>query len=286
MKPEPKLDALLKADFGTFFIVRVEEMIRLMKLPVPPTRATSHTFIYLTDGEATMNIGSATYTIRRHEGLFVPAGQVFSFENVDINQGYLCNFHDGFIIGKFGSRDRLLAFEFLKVWGNFHIRFGDLAAQYVLQGLERIFHDYSEHGLQHTDLLQSYWVALLYEVNEAYEPLTDGRPPRSVALANRFKELLFSNCKTHHRVTDYAALLNVTPNHLNKILKQTTGKSPTRWIDETLIVEAKVLLYQTDFTINEVAAEIGIFDSSYFSRLFKKYEGITPSHFRKMIETS
>jgi AraC family transcriptional regulator, transcriptional activator of pobA len=81
-------------------------------------------------------------------------------------------------------------------------------------------------------------------------------------------------------------MLNITPNHLNKLVKTITGKSPTKWIDDTLVLEAKVLLYQTSLTINEVASEIGIYDQSYFSRLFKKYEGITPLEFRKKIEKS
>ena len=69
-------------------------------------------------------------------------------------------------------------------------------------------------------------------------------------------------------------------------MKSITEKSPTKWIDETLVLEAKVLLYQTELSINEVANEIGIEDQSYFSRLFKKYEQVTPLQFRKMIEIS
>ena len=285
MKAEPRLDSLLKADFDTFFIVRVEEMIRLMKLPVPPTRSTSHTFIYLTAGEAVMSIGSETYTIYQNEGLFVPAGQVFSFSNADINQGYLCHFHHDFAVGKFGSPEGLNAFEFLKVWGNLRVRFDPITAQYVVHGLARMLTEYSEHGLRRVDLLRAYWVALLYEVDGVYEPPSLDSRSRSVSLTHRFRELLVANVTTHHRVTDYAAALNITPNHLNKVVKQTTGKSPTRWIDEALVIEAKVLLYQTDFTIGEVAAEVGISDPSYFSRLFKKYEGITPLQFRHRIKT-
>lgn len=83
MKPEQKLNDILKSDFGIFFITRVEDMIRLIRLPVPPTRATTHTFIYLTEGEAVMSIGSEAYTIYKDECLVVPAGQVFSFNNLD-----------------------------------------------------------------------------------------------------------------------------------------------------------------------------------------------------------
>lgn len=84
----------------------------------------------------------------------------------------------------------------------------------------------------------------------------------------------------------YARLLHITPNHLNKTVKQLTGKTPTRWIDETLVLEAKMLLYQTGLSIGQVAEDIGMQDPSYFSRMFKKYEGVTPLAFRKMMQMS
>jgi AraC family transcriptional regulator, transcriptional activator of pobA len=113
--PEKHLDDLLKPDFGKFFIVKVEDMIRLIKLPVPPTKATTHSLIYLTEGEATMTIGSESFKIFKDECLIVPAGQVFSFDNLDINKGFLCNFHNDIIIGKFGKNELLQDFEFLNV---------------------------------------------------------------------------------------------------------------------------------------------------------------------------
>jgi len=81
-------------------------------------------------------------------------------------------------------------------------------------------------------------------------------------------------------------LLNVTPNHLNKSVKSTTGKSATKWIDETILLEAKYLLYQTTLSINEIAMQVGHEDHSYFSRFFKKHEGITPIQYRKLIDKS
>ena len=286
IRSEHKLDTLLKSDFGKFFIVKVEDMIRLIKLPVPPTRATTHTFIYLTSGEAIMTIGSDTYKIFKDECLVVPAGQVFSFDNLDINKGYLCNFRNDIIIGKFGKSDLLNDFEFLSVWGNPRISLDKQTSQYVRQLLKRIFFDYSENGLNNLDIIQSNFIALLCEVNRIYKPLSNSSQTSAVTLTNRFKGLVFTNIKSKHLVSDYASLLHITPNHLNKSVKTITGKSPIKWIDEAVVLEAKVLLYQTDLTINEVASEIGIYDQSYFSRLFKKYEGVTPLEFRKRIEKS
>ncbi len=286
MKPEKKLNDILKPDFGKFFITKVEDMIRLIKLPVPPARATTHIFIYLTEGEAVMNIGSETCTIHKDECLFVPAGQVFSFNNVDENKGYLCSFHNDFVIGKFGKNDLLKTFEFLTIWGNPCVKLGKQISKYMHQLLQRIFTDYKANGLTHTDILQSYFIALLCEINHVYAPLSDSQQIQSVRLTNKFKELIFKHIKTTHLVGDYASLLHISPNHLNRVVKQITGKSPTKWIDEALILEAKVLLYQTNFSMSQISEEIGICDPSYFSRLFKKYERLTPLEFRKMVEMS
>lgn len=78
-------------------------------------------------------------------------------------------------------------------------------------------------------------------------------------------------------------MLSITPNHLNKCLRTITGKSPTKWIDEAIILEAKVLLSQTTLSVNEITTELGLSDPSYFSRFFRKYEGCTPLEFRKHI---
>jgi AraC family transcriptional regulator, transcriptional activator of pobA len=284
--PEKQMDELLKPDFGKFFIVKVEDMIRLIKLPVPPTKATTHSLIYLTEGEATMTIGSESFKLFKDECLIVPAGQVFSFDNLDINKGFLCNFHDDMIVGKFGKNELLQDFEFLNIWANPRISLGKETSQFVQQLLNRILISYSQNGLQDLEIIQSYFIATLCEINLIYKPLSNSNQTTAINISNKFKALVFSNIKSKHLVTDYASLLNITPNHLNKIVRTITGKSPTKWIDDTLVLEAKVLLYQTKLTINEVASEIGIYDQSYFSRLFKKYEGITPLEFRKKIETS
>lgn len=283
---EQEIESLLHMDFGKFLVVRVEEMLRLIKLPVPPTRAVTHTLIYLTEGEAIMSIGSETYTIYAHECLLVPAGQVFAFSNLDVNKGFLCNFHDDFIVGRFARPELLQYFEFLQVWGNPRIHLGETVSGQVHLLFQRLLSEYTANGLKNPHLLQAYFVALLCEIQQVYQPLSSSSQVKSVAIANQFKALLFANIRSKHLVSDYAAMLFITPNHLNKTVKQITGKSPTKWIDETLVLEAKVLLFQTDYSVAQVAAEIGVTDASYFSRLFKKYEGITPMAFRKMIEKS
>jgi AraC family transcriptional regulator, transcriptional activator of pobA len=101
-----------------------------------------------------------------------------------------------------------------------------------------------------------------------------------------FKKLLNYNITKHRSVSFYAAELNVTPNHLNKSVRTTLGKSASALIDEMLILEAKVLMQKNDMSVGEIAYEIGFEDVSYFGRFFKKHTGFTPTEYRKSIDLS
>ncbi|GLU52547.1 hypothetical protein Dfri01_20080 [Dyadobacter frigoris] len=284
--PSDKLKDIVRVEEHKFFITRIEEMYQLVTHHVPASRSTIHSVLYLTEGEAEMKIGSEVYKIKKDEMLFVPAGQVFSFQTGDVNKGYICGLHNDMLIGKFGKTDPLKEFEFLRVWGNPMVSFDAGTSEFIHHILKRLLLEYVQNGLSNQDIFQSYLLAMFCEVKNAYQPLASTGKASSVSIANKFKELVFSNIKNKHLVSDYAFLLNISPNHLNKTVKAVTSKSPTKWIDEAIIAEAKVLLCQSDLPIGEVAQEVGFEDQSYFTRLFKKYEGVTPSDFRKMIEIS
>jgi AraC family transcriptional activator of pobA len=284
--PSEELDTLVKDESGKFFITRIEEMYRLVSQNVPASRSMIHSVLYLTEGEAVMKIGSEQYKIHRDEMLFVPAGQVFSFQTGDLNKGYICGIHPDMLTGKFGFTDIVKEFEFLGVWGNPMVKLNSQTSEFVLHIMKRLLLHYGLHGLKNQEIIQSYLLALFCEIKCDYKPLSASRQLGALSITNRFKELLFAEVKNKHRVAEYADLLHISPNHLNKAVRVITGKSPTRWIDEAIVSEARVLLCHTDLQISEIAVEVGIEDQSYFTRLFKKYEGLAPSAFRKMIERS
>ena len=69
--------------------------------------------------------------------------------------------------------------------------------------------------------------------------------------------------------------------YLTKIFKEQYGTTINAYISQKRITAAKQLLRFSDKTIEQVSAEIGINDTNYFTRLFKKIEGITPGEYRK-----
>lgn len=283
--PDKGLHSLLKEGLDKFFIVKLEDMYPHVHNAVPPSRSITHTCSFLTHGEATMNIGSGQFTIYKGDMLFVPAGQIFSFEAFDPNdkkknnKGYLCNFHPDIFIEKGVKHNLLKDFDFLQIWGYPALHPDKQTSGFVLQLLDRIYLEFTENGLRNMNIIRSYFLTLLHEVNRAYKPEKMAATPGQ-EISNRFRELVFASVREHHAVSEYAAMLNVSPNYLNKVVKAATGKSPGKWIDEAILLEAKVLLAQNDLSITEVAGAVGIEDPSYFTRLFRKYTGITPSEYR------
>lgn len=104
---------------------------------------------------------------------------------------------------------------------------------------------------------------------------------RKEELFEQFLQLLFEHCREQHVVTFYAEKLFITPQYLSLILKELTGKSANKWIDDALIVEAKMLLKAPQATVQQVADVLHFSDQSTFGKFFKKHMGVSPMEYRK-----
>ncbi|WP_281225629.1 helix-turn-helix domain-containing protein [Flavobacterium aquiphilum] len=78
-----------------------------------------------------------------------------------------------------------------------------------------------------------------------------------------------------------AGQLNLSPRYLSDLLKQETGKTALEHIHIALVMEAKNLLMSTTKTVAETAYQLGFENAPYFSRLFKKEVGQTPTEYRE-----
>ncbi|CAA9200711.1 HTH-type transcriptional activator RhaR [Flavobacterium bizetiae] len=276
---------LFKSNSDHFFCLEIGEMMQ-MQYPVPPSKHSCHTLIFVSSGQHVMKLGYQEYTTTDNEIIMVPAGQIFSLDNINnIHKGFICQFHPDILIRKYGSREMLNEFDFMKISGNPKITLDQKDVPDITAILNRLQKEYSETSNANLNIVQSYLITLFYEMNKNSVKSSKSISAAEV-IANKFKELIYTNIKTHHQVNYYASLLNVTPNHLNKSVKTVTGKSAAKWIEETILLEAKYLLYQTTLSVSEIAMQVGHEDHSYFSRFFKKHESITPVQYRKLIDKS
>jgi AraC-like DNA-binding protein len=102
-------------------------------------------------------------------------------------------------------------------------------------------------------------------------------------LVVQFKKIVDENFRSTTQVAKYAERLNVTPGHLNDVIKTSVGKTAKQIIDEKRIMEAKRLLFWANYNLKEIASLLSFEDDSYFNRFFKKHTGYTPYAFQRSI---
>ncbi|GAA4844630.1 helix-turn-helix domain-containing protein [Paenibacillus vulneris] len=74
---------------------------------------------------------------------------------------------------------------------------------------------------------------------------------------------------------------DLTPSYVSRLFKEYTGEALLDFINKTRLEEAKKLLLEQKYTVNEVAGKVGYNDVNTFLRIFKKFEGITPGKYTK-----
>jgi len=108
-------------------------------------------------------------------------------------------------------------------------------------------------------------------------------PSRPAQLVREFRFAVETRFLEFTSLADYAALLKVTPNHLNDTVREQTGQPAGEIIRQRRLLDAKRLLLHSDMSVSEIGYHLGFEDPSYFSRFFRRYEGQAPAEFRAAI---
>lgn len=106
---------------------------------------------------------------------------------------------------------------------------------------------------------------------------------RSSALARDFQLLVERQFREWQALTPYARELGVTNNHLNDVIRETTGLSAGEHIRRRRVLDAKRLLLYSGLSVSEIGFQLGFKDPSYFARFFRRYQDQTPAEFREEI---
>ena len=140
----------------------------------------------------------------------------------------------------------------------------------VIQLFELILQEYKKNQPERFELLPLYLTTLLTEFKLQEKSQPKALQNAATYLTQRYKDALSSLIYEKKSVQEFADYLSVSPNHLNKSVKITTGKSAHELLEEMRILEAKVLLSQTELSIGEIAFRLGKVDPSDFSRFLEQ----------------
>ena len=97
----------------------------------------------------------------------------------------------------------------------------------------------------------------------------------------RFISLVNTYSKTERNVSFYADKLCLTPRYLNTVIRQASQQTVMDWINQSIILEAKVLLKHSNRLVYQISDELNFPNPSFFSKFFKRMTGITPQEYQK-----
>jgi YesN/AraC family two-component response regulator len=113
---------------------------------------------------------------------------------------------------------------------------------------------------------------------------TDVLPSQTSALVKRTVIYLHENYANPLSRREIAESIRVSENHLSRIFRRELGISPWDYLNRYRIRQAKELLASTEDSVTSVALQVGFNDPAYFSRVFRRQVGQSPTAFRKQAE--
>ena len=265
-----------------FFIHSFKEDAVNLNLPLPPHKKTVNDFVFVTNGTMIKNLGIESFQLKKYDFLFTPKNNITTTEFISADlEGFYCHFSDEFI----GANPFLENLHTQPINQNyFQISQNEVFnLEFLLTRIVQLYKSLKENSNDYR-LLSFYLSTVIAEVFLTFKNVV--APKQNSDVFSKFKNLVHSQFKQHVDIKEYASQLNITPNHLNKRVKNETGKTASEIIKEITILEAKVLLLQTKMTVNEISMELGFEDASYFSRFFKNATSYSPSNYRTMIDLS
>lgn len=243
-----------------------------------PHRHDFYHIIWIGSGTATFVVDQKRHPVEGGTMIFVPPGQVHTWEEKQALEGYILSFEPALLFSQYDRPSRLL--HELTQWSNtganqgpaaedsrgaLRQRFEDLAREFCSN------EDFRDEMLraQVTELLiwlhrtSAGWAAM--EFQEHLAPLT-----------SRFLSFLEKSAGKFYRTDHYLSALSVSSRALTNAVLSETGKSPSVWIRDRTLLEARRLLTYTDLTVSEIAYRLNFRNVSYFVRFYGRLTGMSP----------
>lgn len=273
----------LLSDSHLFHFNRIETYRSHMAFPLSPHRKTVFDFIYLTKGRSVRSKGLDNYDFGANSFFFLPAYQITAHEWMSEDaEGFFCHFDAQIIHKNFSKHDFSNEFPFLQFTGDPIVQTNADFLPIIRPAFLKLEAEYTENQPFKLDLVSFCLLAMFTELKRFTQSQTKVQENSALRITRQYKDALSQYIYQKQNVADYADLLAVSPNHLNKCVKSATGKSAQDLLNDMILLEAKVLLRQSDFPISEIAYRITKQNPSDFSRFFKTKTGFTPKEYKKL----
>ncbi|KYG71591.1 AraC family transcriptional regulator [Roseivirga ehrenbergii] len=260
------------------------------KASSPPITNDCYTISFKKFVKGELNYGRTKYDFTNGALFFIAPRQVLQWDDTAVfeQKGFSINFHEDFLKGT-ELAQQIKKYSFFSYSANEALHLSPKEEKQMEAIVDSIDMEYrNNQDAFSKDIILSHLSTLLKYANRFYERQFINRKELSNSLLEQFNEKLeeyFDSGKLQEKgipsIEQIADRLSVSQRYLSDTLKKETGKTSTEHLQLYLIDEAKNILLDPNKSVTEVAYALGFEYPPYFSRLFKKKEGISPTEYRE-----
>lgn len=242
----------------------------------------AYSIYWIQEGKGTYNIDFEQYTFDDNVLFFLSPGQVFTVNSEQIKNAYKLNFvRDFYCIQTHDQEVACNGVLFNNIYSTPFVKPCKKDTAKLSFILESFIEEFQQPATAHYDMLQSYlkqFIICAVRVKKENHVIKDDTETR---LFKDFSLLVEQNFRSLHSVTAYANRLGISPKSITKHFQKLGTKTPSDFIKNRIVLEAKRMLIYTDKTVKEIAFELGFNDPAYFTRFFTKAISKSPLQFKK-----
>ncbi|WP_044268723.1 helix-turn-helix domain-containing protein [Bacteroides timonensis] len=264
---------------GIAMVINFAQMQSTLFRTGQPYRAKESRLIRITQGEGRISINLVEYDIKKQMIVVIPPNSLievieltpdYNFQVIVPENDFLPVAQGNSLTDLYGRQEIVLSLSaeewkrtdtyFSLLWDNMHCT------------------------LFHTEVVQHLVTAILYDIRymrDQKQTSTSSRLSRQEEIFNRFIALVNEYGKHEHNIGFYAGKLCLTPHYLSTVIREASGQTVMQWINQAVILEAKVLLKHSDMLVFQISDELNFPNPSFFSKFFKRTTGMTPAEYQK-----
>lgn len=281
----------LQRELGHFNVFRLENFVGDDAQPVPYKRRDFYKITFF-KGSAQLHYADRAMEVRKYALVFSNPQIPYKWEGLEsVERGNFCIFNQEF----FRSFGEILEYSVFRVGGVHLFELSEAQAEEIMAMFQKMEEEMKSNYLYKYDILRMQVMEMIHYAMKLQPSFDNEIPQRNAShrISTLFTELLERQFPIENRrqailrtASDYAKQLNIHTNHLNRAVKEITGKTTTEIINDRVLQESKVLLKHTDLNISEIAYLLGFNEATHFSGFFKRQTEITPNAFRKVQKRS
>lgn len=239
--------------------------------------------LFVTNGGGILQIDMQRFELQAGYVYCIMPSQLHRLQPAASTAGYVIRFNEAVFHSESKEFNSLFYTNLLQAIGrSASIAFDKDVYREMIHIVTQLMREHNRLEAYQSEMLMQYLnILFIYMGRQCREEAEATVYNCNLRLLKRFISLVDKHFKTNKRVSEYADLMLVTPNHLNHAIKSASGHTAGYYIRQRIILEAKRQAVYSDSSMKEVAWELGFPDISHFSKLFKKETGNNFTEFKR-----